>query len=173
MTINVQAIQPLGIISINIWQILISLCNLLILFLLLKKFLYKPVKKVLAERQAAVDNQYTAADEARRLAESDRDAYAEKIAGAQAQADAIVRESTESARKRSDQIIADAREKATQMVRQAEQDVVLEHRKAEAGMRQEIVDVSALLTEKLLQREIRTDDHQALIESFLGEFDEQ
>ena len=42
----------LDVISVNIWSILISLCNLLILFFIIKKFLYKPVRKMLAERQA-------------------------------------------------------------------------------------------------------------------------
>ena len=41
----------LDVISVNIWSILISLCNLLILFFIIKKFLYKPVRKMLAERQ--------------------------------------------------------------------------------------------------------------------------
>jgi len=40
----------LDVISVNIWSILISLCNLLILFFIIKKFLYKPVRKMLAER---------------------------------------------------------------------------------------------------------------------------
>ena len=53
--------QPLEVISVNLWQILISLCNLLLLFLIIKRFLYKPVKKVLAQRQAALQEQYDAA----------------------------------------------------------------------------------------------------------------
>ncbi len=32
--------QSLDVISVNLWQILISLCNLLILYLILKQFLY-------------------------------------------------------------------------------------------------------------------------------------
>ena len=64
--------QNLEIISVNLWQILISLCNLLIMFLLLKKFLYQPVKKAMAERQAAVDRQYAEADEAKRAADEDK-----------------------------------------------------------------------------------------------------
>ena len=51
--------QTLEVISINIWQIVVSLCNLIILFFVLKKFLYKPVKKVLAERSAAVEKEYS------------------------------------------------------------------------------------------------------------------
>ena len=41
--------QSLEVISLNIWQVLISLCNLLLIFLILKKFLFKPVKKVLKQ----------------------------------------------------------------------------------------------------------------------------
>ena len=44
--------QTLDVISVNIWQILISLANLTILFLLFKKFLFKPVKKVMEKREA-------------------------------------------------------------------------------------------------------------------------
>ena len=42
--------QTLDIISVNIWQIIISLSNLVILFLLVKKFLFKPVKSMIAKR---------------------------------------------------------------------------------------------------------------------------
>ena len=51
--------QNLEVISVNIWHILISLCNLLILFLILKKFLYAPVKKVMAQRRASIDESYS------------------------------------------------------------------------------------------------------------------
>ena len=46
--------QSLDVISINIWQIIISLCNLLIIYLILRKFLYAPVRKMLDEREQAV-----------------------------------------------------------------------------------------------------------------------
>ena len=47
--------ESLDVIYINIWAIVISLVNLLILFLLLKKFLFKPVTRIMAERRAKVD----------------------------------------------------------------------------------------------------------------------
>jgi len=47
--------QTLEVISVNLWQILISLLNLLILFLLFKKFLFKPVNNMLAKRQSEID----------------------------------------------------------------------------------------------------------------------
>ena len=42
--------QTLSIISVNIWNMLISLANLAILYWLISKFLYKPVKNMLEKR---------------------------------------------------------------------------------------------------------------------------
>ena len=57
--------QNLSVISVNIWQILISMVNLLILTLIIKKFLYKPVKKMMDARRAAIDEDYAQAKTAR------------------------------------------------------------------------------------------------------------
>ena len=64
--------QSLDVISVNIWQILISLANLLILFLMFKKFLFKPVNNMLEKRQSEIDAQYEAAEEAKRSAQEDK-----------------------------------------------------------------------------------------------------
>ena len=55
--------QTLEVISVNLWQILISLLNLLILFLLFKKFLFKPVNNMLAKRQSEIDEKYEAMED--------------------------------------------------------------------------------------------------------------
>ena len=67
------------------------------------------------------------------------------------------------------EIVAEAREKATELRRQAEADAVLERKKAADDMKREIADVSTRLTGKLLQREINEEDHRSLIDSFLTE----
>ena len=166
--------QSLEVISINLWQILISLANLAILYCLLKKFLYKPVKKTIASRQEAIDQQYRAAEEAEKSAMASRDLYAEKLAGAPAEADSLIHEATANATRRSERIVADARDKADAIVRQGQIEAAMEKKKAQASIRREITDVSAALTEKLLGREMNTGDHRQLIDSFLQEMgDEQ
>ncbi len=81
----------------------------------------------------------------------------------------IIADATRNAEHRSNAIIADAREKATALRRQAEADAVLERKKAEDEIRKEIANVSTQLTGKLLQREITEEDHRNLIDSFLQE----
>jgi len=159
----------LDVISVNIWQILASLANLLILTWILKRFLFKPVKKILDARRAAIDADYAQAAAAKAEAEEDRLNYEAAMAAAQQTSDQIISEATRTAEHRGSEIVAEAREKATDIRRQAEADALLERKKAEDDMKREIADVSTRLTGKLLQREINEEDHRALIDSFLQE----
>lgn len=160
-------VQSLDIISVNIWQILISLINLLLLFLIIKKFLFKPVQKMLAKRKAAIDSDYEDAAEMKKAAAESEKAWNTKLEGAQEAADAIIDEAAQSAKRRSDEIIAAANDKAAGIIRRAENDAELEKKKAQATIRDEIIDVSTMLTEKMLSREINEEDHRELISSFI------
>ena len=159
--------QSLEVISVNIWDILISLCNLLIIFLLFKKFLYKPVRKVLDKRKGAIDEQYNAAEEARQSALNDKQVYEMKLRTAQDEADEMIKSAAATADRRSAKIIDDAKEKADGIIRQAHSEVELEKKKASDEIRHQIADVSALLTEKVLEREINEEDHRDFIDSFI------
>ena len=163
--------QSLEIISVNLWQILISLCNLVLLFLILKKFLYKPVRNILAQRQNAIDSQYADAESAKSDALALKDEWQVKMSSAESQAESIVKEAVESAGRRSAAIIGEGREKADRIIRQAEMDAELERQKAESEIKEQIADVSVALSEKMLGREINTEDHRSLIDSFLSDID--
>ncbi|MBO4220232.1 MAG: F0F1 ATP synthase subunit B [Clostridia bacterium] len=159
--------QTLGVISINLWQVLISLANLVILFFLLRKFLYKPVTKMLADRQSELDARYKAAEEAERSAEEDRKVWSEKMDRADAEAEGILREASEKAGAKSERIISEAKEKAREIMSRAEEEARLEYLKAQDDIKVEIVDLSTALAEKMLKREIKDEDHRELIRSFI------
>ncbi len=164
--------QSLDVISINIWNVLISLGNLGLLYWLMKKFLYAPVRSMIAKREAEIESQYAAAAEAEKSANENRDLYAAKMRGAREEADDILRKATVAADRNGSRIVEEARDKADGIIRQAQNEAVLEKKKAEAEVRRQIADVSAALTEQMLQREIRTEDHRKLIDSFLQEMGE-
>ena len=165
-------IQPLGVISINVWSALISLANLVLLFFLLKRFLFKPVRKVLAARQARVDGVYREAEEARAKAEADQAAWAERMQGARAEAEDIVNRANERARLNSDAMLDEAKRRAAGIVHQAKEEAELTREQAEASMRREMADVSTELAGKLLGREINENDHRQFIDSFIEELGE-
>lgn len=165
--------QPLDVISVNVWQVVISLVNLLLLFLILRKFLYKPVRKMMASRQAEVDDVYRRAGEALEQAEKDRDEYAYKLSTADAECDELIRVAQQNARQRSSAIVSEAEDRAAGMIRRAENEIELEKGKATAGMKKEIADLAVQLAEKLLEREINESDHANLIDSFIEGIDSE
>ncbi|MBR6650026.1 MAG: F0F1 ATP synthase subunit B [Clostridia bacterium] len=164
--------QTLDVISVNLWQILISLINLVLLFLIIKHFLFKPVKKMLAKRQSEIDEQYSAAAEAEKSADKSRALWQEKLSGADEEANAIIQKATDNAKYRGEKLIADAEEKAESIIRIAKTEAELERKKATEGIKREIIEVSGALTEKMLEREINNEDHRALIDSFIEKIGE-
>ncbi len=164
--------QSLDVISVNLWQILISLANLVILFLILKKLLFKPVNKVLDERQQILESKYLEADKAAAQAEESKKEWEKKLRNSETEAAAILKTASDDAKRIGEKIVAEAKDKAEGIVRQAQTEAELEHHKAIEGIKREVVDISASLTEKLLGREISVKDHHTIIDSFIDEIGE-
>ena len=165
--------QTLDVISVNIWQILISLINLVLLFLILKKFLYKPVKKMLEKRKAELDSQYESAKKAEEEGESYKKEWEATLQTADEKASEILANATENAKRHGERLIMEAEEKADGIIRVAKSEAELEKRKATEEVKREIVEVSGAIAEKMLEREINQQDHHALIESFIEKIGEK
>ena len=168
--------QTLDVISVNLWQILVSLLNLVLLFLIIKKFLYQPVKNVLKSRQDKIDEQNSQAEAYLSEAEETKAQLEAKLNNAENQADEILNEATVNATRRKEKILAEARDEADAIIRQAKTNAELEMKKAESDIKTQIVDVSFELSKKIIEREINKEDHHKLIDSFIeqiGDGDEE
>lgn len=163
----------LDVISVNIWSIVISLCNLIILFLIIRHFLFKPVNKVLDERQSAIDTDYSNAKTALDNAKKTENEWNAKIAEADKRADGIIKEAAEAADRRGDEIVAEAKKQADSIVDRARNEMELEKRKSEEAIKKQIADVSVAVAGKLLNREISEEDHHKIIDSFIDEIGEE
>lgn len=157
----------LELISLNIWHVIASIANLLILTLIIKKFLFKPVKKIMAERKAQVDDIYKTAEDAAAKAEEDKKLYSEKLESARDEADSIVKAATQRADRLSDEIIDDANRKAADAMKKAENDIAQEKKKAMNELKNEISEISVQIAENVVGREINSDDHRDMIDSFI------
>jgi F-type H+-transporting ATPase subunit b len=164
--------QNLDIISINIWQVVISLANLVILFLILKKFLFEPVKKIKAQRENEIETQYKKAEKARKEADDLKAGWEDKITTADQKADEIISEAVERANERNEIMLYESREKADQIIRKAKADIERDRREARETIKKEIVDVSQVISEQILGREINMDDHRDLIDDAIDKLGE-
>ena len=149
-----------------------TLINTLILFLVLKHFLFKPVNKILDERKQNVEETYRQADE--KLSEAARleSEYTEKLANAKEESAEIVKNATKRAQTRSDEIIAEAKKEASSLIVKANADIEKEKKRAVNQIKDEISDIALAVAEKVVEKEIDPKDHERLIESFISELGE-
>ena len=100
--------KALEFISIDAWTIIFQICNLLILFVLVKKFLWKRVMAVLDARQKELDGIYDAAGKDRQDAAQMKEEYTERMSAARDEADRLVRNAVDNAQNRGDAIVKEA-----------------------------------------------------------------
>ena len=67
-----NVLESVQLIYLDPFAIIVSACNLLIIFLIIKKFLYKPVMKIMKEREDQIQSQYDDADKAKKEAEESK-----------------------------------------------------------------------------------------------------
>ncbi len=140
-------VQTLDVISVNIWNILISLANLVIMYLIVKKFLFKPVCKILDERKTAVNKVYSDAEKARMSAEAYKTEYESRLSEAHNEAGEIIRSANERAHAASDEILNEASRKASAMLKKADEDIAFEKKKAINDIKNEISGISLDIAE--------------------------
>lgn len=157
-----------ALVSFNGWTFIGQICNLLIQMLLFKKFLFEPVQNILAQRQKEVGALYTAAEEAKAYAEQNKAEYSEKLLAANEEASRIVRTATERAGKQGDEIVQEAQKQAQALLKKADDDIARERVKAMNEIKNDISQMALDIAEKVVEKEIRPEDHKALIEDFIA-----
>ena len=116
--------------------------NVVIIFLIAKFLLYKPVKKMLQNRQKTIEDGYKRAEDAENEAKEHKEAYEKKLEGAKDEANDIISSAVATANARGKEIIDSAKEESQHIVNQARENAELEIKRAEATIKGEIVDVS-------------------------------
>ena len=153
--------------SIVPWTIIFQFCNLLILCLLIKKFLFKPVMAMLDQRQKEVDTIYDAANDDRAQAAELKQSYDKRMAGAREEADQLMKKTLASANQRSEAIIDDAQKQVSGMMRRAESEIEQERLKAFTEVRNELSEMAVDIAGQIVNREINGDDHKKLVDEFI------
>ena len=154
-------------VSIGWWEILVTMCNTLITFLIIKKFLFKPVKKMLAAREEEVKAIYSNAEKAQSEAEQMRSEYTERLSKAKAEAAEIVGSATRRATVRSEEILRESSQQAAAMMKKAENTIEQERRKAMNELKDEVASLSVMIASKVVERDVKEADHERFIEEFI------
>ena len=157
----------LDLVSIVPWEIITQLINLLLLCLLLKHFLFKPVQNILNARQAEIDKDYDDAEKAQAEAEALRDEYEKRIADAKAEAADILKTATRKAQLNGEAIVREAQDQAIRVKEKADAQIEQEKKKAMNELKDEISGIAVDIAAKVVEREISEKDHADMIAEFI------
>lgn len=158
--------------GVNPWTALFTLANTVTLFIVLKKNLFKPVMKMIEDRQNEIDDMYRKADDSKQQAEALQAQYEEKFAAATQEAERIVKEAVHRGHDREAEIIRAANEEASAIREKASADIAQEKKKAVAEAKSEISDLALEIAEKVIEKSLDSGDQKRLVDGFISRLGE-
>lgn len=151
------------------WNILFNIINLIILYLLMKCFLFKPVNAILEKRQQAADAQFAEADRQKAEAKESQEHYDALVQGAEDEKKRIVADARQEASAEYGRIVSEAKDKADGIVEKAKADAENEKaaamQQADAAVRDMVVTAAA----RMVAMKDAKESDRALYDKFLAE----
>ena len=164
---------PGEFLNINFFTALFTLVNTIVLFLVLKKYLFKPVMKLIQDRQKEIDDMYADAASAQKSAQALESEYKQKLSAASETSERIVKEAVARGQAREEEILRQANSEAAAMMDKAAADIAMEKKKAINDAKDEISGMAIAIAEKVVGRELNEKDHSQLVDAFIEELGDQ
>ena len=163
---------PGEFLSIDFFTALFTLANTIALFLVMKKFLFKPVMGLIDARQKEIDDMYSQADSARQEAQALEAEYRQKLDAAGQTSERMVKEAVARGQSRQEEILRQANEEADAIRAKAAEDAQREKKKAINEAKIEISDIALSIAGKVVEKELSGADQSALVDKFIAELGE-
>ena len=142
------------------------LLNILVLFLVLRYFLYKPVRKYMTDREASFENERQQIDEIRNEANILKAQYDTAMKNARLDAEHIAEERRISAEREAEELRKKARQDAQNILTDAMNQATAEREGMLSEMKEQTAELALGIAGKILEREVSQVDHQRIIDSF-------
>jgi len=151
-------------------EIGIYMFNVLLLVGVLSWLLYKPVKKFLSERQGRIRDDLAAAQKTTEEAMALKAKYEEILAGVGAERDEVLAIAHKQAVERSDELLFEARRETEAMYDRAIEDLELERKNAFNEMKEQMIEISALMAGRFVRISIDKQTQDKLIEEAFADW---
>lgn len=158
--------EPVGL-TINLFWVLVSAINFLILLAIVWTFAFKPLAKMLDDRKAAIEQGLKDAEQARRDRESAEAERVAALAEARREANDILARAQKVAQESRDADIAATREELERMRVRATAEIEAEKTRAIADLRGEVADLALLAAGRVVGETMSDDRQRRLVQEFL------
>ena len=156
-------------VGVNVWTMLFAWCNLLIIYLFLKKILFVPVKNMIDSRQKEVDDMYSNAENAEADAKAMKAEYEEKISRAEEESEQILRTAQRRAALKEEEILKEATVEAQRIRDRADEEIILEKHRMLGEIKDEVSGMAIDIASAVIGREVSASEHEKFIDELIDE----
>ncbi|MDE6946954.1 MAG: F0F1 ATP synthase subunit B [Anaeroplasmataceae bacterium] len=151
----------------DIRDLLIQLCATILLFVVIRVFLWKPITNILETRRQAVDKALEDAKVSKDTAKALEEELSSELAKAKASVQEILAKAEKDGNLRREQIITEAKQEAKQRLENLELELEQEKNSMQKEIRKEIVDIAFAAAEKIVAKEIDQNKYMDVVDEIL------
>jgi F-type H+-transporting ATPase subunit b len=145
--------------------------NFLVLFYVFKRFLYKPILNVLAERENRIKQGLEDSDRARLLMEESRRDASGILKETRIEAEGIIENSRKMAEQMRQEIVAHSRVESEKIIAQAQAQATLEMEKMQGNLRNISVELSQRILLNVIRSVFSEDEKAKIMQRALGQIE--
>lgn len=154
------------------WELLFQIVNTIILFVVLKKILFKPVLNIIDARENGIKEAIATGEQAKNEGLALKAEYEQKLSLAKNEGQEIIKQATLRAEQKSDEIISIAKEEANSLKERANKDIAQERQKVMNELKNDISSIAILAASKVIEEDIDQAKHEEMINKFIEEVGE-
>jgi len=159
----------IGSLGFNLPALIAQLINFVLLLIIFRMLLYKPLLNMLDQRKRRIEEGIAASDEAkRRLSETEQET-AKEMDKARQEGQALIAQAQQAANRLREEETQRARAEAEQLIERARGEIALERDAAIADLRREFAGLAVTAAERVIKKEIDAGTHRQLIDEVLAE----
>ena len=155
-------------ISINL-NLVWTIINLVVLYLLLRHFLIGPVMNIMEQRKQMIDDGFKNAEAAQADANRLKQEYETALSGAKQESVQLIEDERKSAKAEYDRIVSEAGEKADTMIESAKENVRIEREQTMKELKSQIAGLAAASAAKIISGNADEKESRDLYDQFLKE----
>lgn len=153
----------------NAIKFLLVALNLLILYFVLRKILFKRVTEFMENRTNEIRNSIESAEKSKVEAAQLKKSYEDRIREAKDEAEKIITEARIKAEKEYDGIVASAKKDAEDIILKAREETERERQQMLKGIRDHVAGLALSAASKVVEANLDTEGNRKLVEKFIDE----
>ena len=148
-------------------NLVFTIINLLVLYLLMKKFLFGPIIKVMDVRKAMIDQQFAGAKEQEDQAKALKEQYEGALKSAREESFQIMGQARKEAKAQADKTVEDTQAKVSAMLAKAQEDINTERENAMRQMKDDVASLAMEAAGKIIGKNSGADQDLSLYDQFI------